>query len=710
MKKKQATSATKTTKKTKTKKTPSQKKSTSTKAKQDTEQTQGTSKKNKPAQQPSSQQEKKGQKKTRSASVKLYSESIQSAHIQNLAQLHDEKLDMLTQISSEEEFSEKPLEISQRQVNVVETDMGFFDVDWDKVVYTTRGKEIVLKEVLNLDQRPSELNHEELRIVENILSHIKMFFLLLKEDWKVFENHDHDTAKKNLRQQEDELREVINLLGKKDLLEQEEEIDRYEFKSKDIPIIIRILKKYGDFVPIYELNISEISKHTEFFLEKIRKELIHEVNLGIVDITDVKRKGVVEEKFSTTISNLVHRYFPDIDDEKMGFLKTYLIQKALGLGKVDLLMDDPFLEEIAINCADEPIWVYHKKHEWLKTRVWLESEEQIRHYATMIGRKVGRQISVLEPLLDASLGRGDRVNATLMPISAMGNTITIRKSASKPWTITDFIRSRTITAEAVAMIWLGLQYELSMLIAGGTASGKTSMLNGLASLLPPNQRILSIEDTRELKLPKFLHWVPMTTKLPNAEGKGGIAMIDLLVNALRQRPDRILVGEIRRKREAETMFEAMHTGHSVYATVHANTTQDAITRLTNKPIEIPKTMLPAISMIVVQYRNRRSGKRRTFQVSEINENGDGNIIYQYDAQTDQQVLANKSSTIMQTINLFTGMSEKEIQGMLDGMVSILNWMVRKEINDIDSIGRVIAEYYTNKEYLMDIVKKDKDFA
>ncbi|MBI2659310.1 CpaF family protein, partial [Candidatus Woesearchaeota archaeon] len=391
----------------------------------------------------------------------------------------------------------------------------------------------------------------------------------------------------------------------------------YNFISDNIPITIKIYKKKGEFVPIYEVSISSISKHTELILEKIREELTAQVSLGMVDILTTKDTGVIEQRFMDAITTLVNKHFPDADETTANFLKSYLIQRSLGLGSIEILMDDTNLEEVAINDAEDPVWVYHVKFGWLKTNIMLASEDQIRHYATMIGRRVGRQLTILEPLMDAHLRGGDRVNATLEPISVAGNTITLRKFAAKPWTITDFIKDNTISTEAAALIWLGVQYELSTLISGGTATGKTSMLNVVANFFPPNQRIISIEDTREIQLPKFLHWVPMITRLPNPEGKGEISMLDLLVNYLRMRPDRIIVGEIRRKREAEVLFEAIHTGHSVYATVHANDTRETITRLTNPPIEIPLTMIPAISMIIVQYRNRRTGIRKTFQISEI---------------------------------------------------------------------------------------------
>ncbi len=484
-------------------------------------------------------------------------------------------------------------------------------------------------------------------------------------------------------------------------------ISTYKFNSIDMPITIKIYLKKGEFVPIYDISISGISKNTEIVLEKIRGELTSQVSLGMVDILNVKDTGVIEKKFTQAVETLLNKHFPDTDKRTINFLKSYLIQKSLGLGEIEILMDDTGLEEIAINCAEDPVWVYHVKLGWLKTTIKMQTEEQIRHYASMIGRKIGRQITILEPLMDAHLLTGDRVNATLEPISVHGNTITLRKFAAKPWTITDFIKSETISPGAAALIWLGVQYELAALISGGTATGKTSMLNVVANFFPPNQRIISIEDTREIQLPKFLHWVPMITRLPNPEGKGEISMLDLLVNSLRMRPDRIIVGEIRRKREAEVLFEAIHTGHSVYATVHADDTRETITRLTNPPIEIPKTMLPAISMIIVQYRNRRTGIRKTFQISEILPNSETNVLIQLDIKTGKLNKISQSKNLLNTIELFTGFNQNELNKSLREKEAILKWLVKKNVNTVDNVGKVMAQYYTQPDYLMKLVKKNK---
>lgn len=486
-------------------------------------------------------------------------------------------------------------------------------------------------------------------------------------------------------------------------------IEQYEFDSDGLPVVIKIFSDPDEFVPIYTISIPSISKNTEIILEKIRKELIKEVNLGVVNITSNKEENLAEERFKDTIKNLIKKYFPDMDVKTTEFLTSYLIQKSLGMGNVEILDDDANLEEIVINSAEEPIWVYHKKHGWVKTNVVLENEERIKHYAAMLGRKVGRQISVLAPLMDANIIGGDRVNATLNPISSRGNTITLRKFSAKPWTITDFIKANTISIPAAAFLWHCVQYELSTLIAGGTASGKTSMLNVVTNFFPPNQRTISIEDTREIQLPKFLHWVPLVTRQPNTEGKGGVTMLNLLVNSLRMRPDRIIVGEIRRKEEAEILFEAIHTGHSVFATVHANNTKETIIRLTSPPIEIPKSMIPAISLIIVQYRNRRTGMRRTFQVAEIMENGETNILMQYDANKDMLVEVNKSKAVIATLEMYTGLKKEKILKEITEKEKVLKWIVKQDINDVDVVGKVMAEFYTKKDKLMSLVNKGLPF-
>jgi len=474
-------------------------------------------------------------------------------------------------------------------------------------------------------------------------------------------------------------------------------IDSYELIVNDIIINISIYSDENEPVPIYGISITNISETTRIILEKIREEFVSQEMKTFGDEGTFESSNI-QNQFKKSILILLRKYFPTANQKTMDMLINYILQQNIGLGNIDVLLKDKNLEEIVINNANEPIWVYHRKYGWLKTNIVVPNESRIRYYSTIIGRDIGKEITTLSPLMDAHLKTGDRVNATLSPISSKGNTITIRKFAVKPWTITDFIKEQTLTYDAAALIWMAVQNELSIIITGGTASGKTSMLNVVANFFPPNQRILSLEDTRELILPSALHWVPLETRLPNPEGKGGIAMLDLIVNSLRMRPDRIIVGEIRRRKEAEVLFEAMHTGHSVYGTLHANNVRETINRLTQPPIELPKQILSALSLIVVQHINRRDGKRRTLQIGEIMNDGDAKPIMQLNVVKDTLEKINELTTIFETLNLYTGLSKEDIEKDINEKAEILKWLVQNNINDIDKIGMIMAKYYSKKPF------------
>ncbi|MBS3131163.1 CpaF family protein [Candidatus Woesearchaeota archaeon] len=463
----------------------------------------------------------------------------------------------------------------------------------------------------------------------------------------------------------------------------------------NIIVEVRIAQLPEDSVPSYKISITNISPATKIILEKIRQEFVEGETRSLNYRDEVKN---IQEEFRNKIIGLLSRYFPNAGKKTMDMLINYVLQQNIGLGNIEILLKDNNLEEIVINNSNEPVWVFHMRYGWLKTNIMLPDEDRIRHFSTIIGRDVGKEITTLNPLMDAHLKTGDRVNATLSPISSKGNTITIRKFAVKPWTITDFLKENTLSYEAAALIWLAVQNELSIIIAGGTASGKTSMLNVLCNFFHPNQRIISVEDTRELTLPNNLHWVPMETRLPNPEGKGGISMLDLVVNSLRMRPDRIVVGEIRRQKEAEVLFEAMHTGHSSYATLHANNVRETINRLTNPPIGLPKQMLSAVSLVIVQHINRRDHRRRTLQIAEIDENGDANVLMQLEGTENRLKTIREPKVLLETLRLYTGMTREQIYEDIRKKMSILKWMVDSNFNDVHRIGLLMSRYYTNKAF------------
>jgi archaeal flagellar protein FlaI len=459
---------------------------------------------------------------------------------------------------------------------------------------------------------------------------------------------------------------------------------------------------------LYHISVPKVSPATRALMDHVKHGLITEVAISTKEILDPKSINILKKRFSKKANALLKTRITKISEETITFLTNVLMQEMLGLGEIEYIMNDQNLEEIVITSSKEPVRIYHKKHGWLETNITPMSEEQIINYANTIGRRVGRQITTLNPLLDAHLITGDRANAVLFPISTKGHTITIRKFARDPWTIVDFIKNKTVSPEILSLIWISIQYEMNVLISGGTASGKTSFLNVCMPFVPPNQRIVSIEDTRELQLPKFLYWCPLTVREPNPEGKGEVSMLDLLVNSLRMRPDRIILGEMRRKEQAEVLFEAMHTGHSVYATVHADSIGETIQRLVNPPIEVPKNLLSGVNLNVVMFRDRRLGFRRVLQMGEfIPSMDDGgstvkpNIMYRWKPDTDEIVEHSAPIRLYSELGKMTGMSLKEINNDLRTKAKIINWMGKKGVSNVHDVGAIMREYYNDPKTIID---------
>ncbi|MCD6591107.1 MAG: CpaF family protein [Candidatus Aenigmarchaeota archaeon] len=486
----------------------------------------------------------------------------------------------------------------------------------------------------------------------------------------------------------------------------------YNVKYQSLEARVRIYHDPNEYVPRYEITFPKIEEATRAVLDCIREKIITEITFKTEDILNPEETEGIQKNFTAKAKELITKELPHISKEKIEILIGILAQEALGLGPIEFMLKDQGLEEIVINSSKEPIWVYHRRYGWLKTNIVINDEAKIYNYAAQIGRRVGTQITNLNPLMDAYLSTGDRANATLFPISSNGNTLTIRKFARRPWTITDFIEMNTISPEAAAFLWLAVQYEMNVVCTGGTASGKTTFLNVLSMFIPPTQRIISIEDTREIQLPPFLHWVPLTTRPPNIEGRGEVTMLQLMINALRMRPDRILVGEIRRSKEAEVLFEAINTGHSVYSTLHANTSEETFKRLVNPPINIPVSLLSSLQLIAVMHRDRRKGIRRVLQITELIPSGgleeikiELNDIFKWIPSKDKIIEWGKPQRVWNEIKLFSGMDDKEMLKNLDEKKKILLWLVKNKIKDINKVGKIISDYYKDPEKVLTMASK-----
>jgi archaeal flagellar protein FlaI len=486
-------------------------------------------------------------------------------------------------------------------------------------------------------------------------------------------------------------------------------LESYDVKLSDMDFKITIT--FGPSITKrYVVSLPELGIATKALLEEVKADLVSKVNISSSEILDPKEINHIRKKFKEQANVLLKKRLINLDKNTERLLVSLLIQDMLGLGDIEYLLADEMIEEIVIMSATENTRIYHRKHGWLETNIKPNSEADIQNFSNIIARRVGRQITTLSPLLDAHLLTGDRANAVLFPISSKGHTVTIRKFSRDPYTVTDFIKNGTCSSEVFALIWLCIQYEMSILVSGGTGSGKTTFLNVCMPFIPPNHRIISIEDTRELQLPEFLFWCPLTTRESNPEGKGRVDMLDLLINSLRMRPDRIVLGEMRKKEQAEVLFEAMHTGHSVYSTVHADSSVETVRRLVNPPIEVPPNLLSGVNLNVVMFRDRRSGLRRASQISEfVDAEGElvsvkPNILYRWRPDIDKQVSHSKPLKLFEDLNKFTGMSLVKIKNDLTEKKKILDWMVKKDIRTVKEVGAVMRDYYLNPKSVMKEIK------
>jgi archaeal flagellar protein FlaI len=491
------------------------------------------------------------------------------------------------------------------------------------------------------------------------------------------------------------------------------DVASYDIVVDRVPATIAIRESKGEVMRTYSIRMPTIGVGTQGLLDNVIRELAVKVSVSSEDISNPKKAAVIREKFRVEAQERITGELP-VTKEQAQILSGVVLHRIYGLGELEVLLGDDLIEEVCINSANTPIIIYHRRHGWLKSNIQIPDEEDIFNYASQIGRRVGKDITNLNPLMDARLISGDRVMASRYPISSQGNTITIRKFARNPLTVVDFMSPdyNTISPEIAAFMWMCVEYELSVLVAGGTASGKTSMLNSLCAFIPSGQRVVSIEDTREIQLPNHLglNWIQLTTRNPNPDGLGGVDMLNLILSSLRMRPDRIIVGEIRSRDEAEVLFEAMHTGHSVYSTMHADTCMHVKRRVSEPPISIPEAELEALHVIMTQYRDRLHGIRRTFEVAEVvpgtsERKLELNYLFRWRVKTDTFESIDRSNRVFNDLNLYTGMTVKELLADLEEKRMILEWMGKNKLNSMVNVGKAMNIYYTQREDLLNAVKK-----
>jgi flagellar protein FlaI len=452
----------------------------------------------------------------------------------------------------------------------------------------------------------------------------------------------------------------------------------------------------------YQIIEPSLSERDSKALEIIKKLLMTELS---VSMGEIKSKKEAEYRLGRKIEKMIKTYRLKIPAKNIAKIKYFAIRDFVHLGKIEPLMRDHMIEEISCDGTGIPLYVWHREHESIPTNIMYQKDTELNNFARKLAYICGKHVSMADPIVDATLPDGSRINLTLgHEITKRGSTFTIRRFRADPITIIDLIKFGTCSIDIAAFMWFLAEKKSTMLIAGGTASGKTTALNALSTFIKPGQKVVSIEDTQELNLPHE-NWVPAVSRQTFTDTQiGEINQFDLLRAALRQRPDIIIVGETRGK-EAYTLFQAMATGHGGFSSIHADSIDATLTRLVSAPMDVPKALIAnSLDLVTLQLKIRVGNKsaRRIIQVAEI----DGidektgqlktNTVFKWNPKTDSHDFSGKS-VVFEKIKERDGDTDEKINYELTKRRVALEWMVKNDIREHKKVSEVIMEYYEDPE-------------
>ena len=462
-------------------------------------------------------------------------------------------------------------------------------------------------------------------------------------------------------------------------------------------------------------------EYTYVVLEPIltdpEKELLKELKERLFETLDINTKDISKEEAALRLRNAATDIILDFGIKLTPLQREVILYNMhkdfLGDGLIDSIMHDKYIEDISCDGVNTSLFVYHAGYESMKTTLSYTNAEDLDSFVTKLAQRSGKYISIAQPILDSTMQDGSRIQMTLgQEVTAHGSTFTIRKFKDEPITPTDLIEWRTFAPLSIAYIWLCVENGKSAIFAGGTASGKTTSLNAVSLFIPPLSKIVSLEDTRELKLP-HPNWIPSVTRDSfDTSGRGEINMYELLRAAMRQRPEYILVGEVRGK-ECQTLFQAMSTGHTTYSTIHADSVASVVHRIENPPMDVPRNMLSALDFVCIQVQGRVGGKRirRSKQIVEILDIDPRtnelitNEVFKWRSATDEIIYSGKSY-LLEEIMEAKGWSENRMREELKRRQEVLEWMRLKKIRHYKDVAKILISYHRDPEAVIEKVRKD----
>ena len=429
-------------------------------------------------------------------------------------------------------------------------------------------------------------------------------------------------------------------------------------------------------------------------------------NGGQPDIDVIKRRVLRRKALE-----LLGYYSMDLNPRSVHKILHFLERNYIGYGKLDAMLKDSHIEDISCDGIGIPVFIYHNVHKNIETNVTF-GEEYLNSFVIQLVQRGSKHISIGSPMVNATLPDGSRLQATLgKEITTRGSSFTIRRFKEDPFTPIDMLNFKTCSSEMLAYLWLAIENNKSMVLAGGTASGKTSTLNAVSMFIPPIAKVVSIEDTRELTL-HHENWIAGVTReaIIAHEGVGEISMFELLKAALRQRPEYILVGEVRGA-EALTLFQAMSTGHTTYSTMHASDIETLLNRLQGEPINVPHAMLQALNIVCIQMQTYIGSERvrRTktlLEITGLDQRTGGvriNDLYTWDPASDTFEYSG-NSYVLDMIMDERGWTKNQLMSALSERKEILEYMAEKNINNYKEISQIVQQYALDPDAVLTAIR------
>ncbi|GAB6862341.1 ATPase, T2SS/T4P/T4SS family [Haloplanus litoreus] len=428
-----------------------------------------------------------------------------------------------------------------------------------------------------------------------------------------------------------------------------------------------------------------------------------------------------ESEADEALSGLTARPEPVVLEEDPDDLTEYQVEKLLyylkrdfiGYERIDAIKHDINVEDISCDGYHSPVFVYHSDYEQIISNVY-HGDDELDDFVVKLAQRSGKGISKRRPQVDATLPDGSRAQLTLgKEVSDHGTNYTIRQFKDVPFTPIDLINWKTFSLEEMAYLWLAIENNKSLIFAGGTASGKTTSLNAVSLFIPSNSKIVSIEDTREVELPQR-NWVASVTRPSFSDDEQGeVDEFDLLEAALRQRPEYIVMGEIRGE-EGRTLFQVMSTGHTTLTTFHADSVGEVLKRFTTEPINVSKTMFTALDLVSIQTQTRVEGRkvRRNKNLTEINfydaENDEINVqdVYQWQAETDEFLRMSDSNTL-EEIRFDRGWTRATLDEEIFKRQAVLAYLIENGLNTYTQVAATVQAFINDEETILALMAEDR---